>query len=104
MSRSLALGFLEYGLGSDCTYSNHSLVEGEALGLDEEDGAVILVGLGCLEGCLVLVRVELLAIGVKPLKTVLLQCLHEDRLGHLETRVEVGKILVASVKLFGRHD
>jgi len=35
---------------------------------------------------------------------VLLECVHEDGLGHLETRVKVQKVLVAAVKLLLGHD
>lgn len=89
-----------------CTHSDDSAVQGEALGLTEEDGAIRLVGLGSLESGIVHVGVELVALsaGVKSLQTVLLECVHKDRLGHLETRVEVQEVLVAAVELLLGHD
>lgn len=83
------------------TYSDDSAVKLEALGLAEEDGTVLLVGLGCLESGLVLVGVELVALGtgVESLETVLLEGVHEDGLGHLEARVEVCEVLVAAIEL-----
>jgi hypothetical protein len=91
---------------SRSTHSDHSAVEGEPLGLTEEDGTVCLVGLGCLESGLVLVGVELLALSarVESLESVLLECLHENRLGHLEARVQVQEVLVTAIKLLRRHD
>lgn len=50
-----------------------------------------------------LVRVELLAVdgGVEPLHAVLLECLHEDGLGHLKAIVQVDEVLVARLQLLG---
>lgn len=52
------------------------------------------------------VGIELVALsaGVESLEAVLLECVHEDGLGHLETRVKVQKVLVAAVKLLLGHD
>jgi hypothetical protein len=97
----------EYGLLvlHGFTHSNDSTIELEALGLAEEDGAVLLVGLGCLESGFMHVGVELVALGagVESLEAVLLECVHEDGLGHLETRVEVQEVLVAAIKLLLGH-
>lgn len=68
-------------------------VELEALLLDEEDGVLLLVGLGGHKGGLVLVGVELFAVGVQSLEAVLLEGGHEDVLGHLETLVEIEEVL-----------
>lgn len=78
-------------LSHRCTYSDDSAVKLEALGLAEEDGTVLLVGLRCLECGLVLVGVELVTLSarIESLETVLLEGVQEDSLGHLETRVEV---------------
>jgi hypothetical protein len=88
-----------------CTHSDNSAVKLEAFGLAEEDGAVLLVGLGCLESGFVHVGVELVALGagVESFEAVLLECVHEDGLGHLETRVEVQEVLVAAIKLLLGH-
>jgi hypothetical protein len=87
------------------THSNDSAVKLETLGLAEEDGAILLVGLGCLESGLVHVGVELVTLGagIESLEAVLLECVHEDGLGHLKSRVEVQEILVAAVKLLLGH-
>jgi hypothetical protein len=84
-----------------CTHSDDSAVELEALGLTEEDGAVLLVGLGCLESGLVHVGIELVTLGagIESLEAVLLECVHKNGLGHPEARVEVREVLVAAVKL-----
>jgi hypothetical protein len=89
-----------------CTHSDDSAVELEALGLTEEDSTVLLVGLGCLESGLVHVGVELVTLSawVESLEAVLLKCVHEDSLGHLETRVKVQKVLVATVELLLGHN
>ena len=52
------------------------------------------------------VGVELVTLGagIESLESVLLKCVHEDRLGHLETRVKVRKVLVATVQLLLGHD
>lgn len=52
------------------------------------------------------VGVELIALGagVESLETVLLECVHEDGLGHLEAGVEVQEVLVAAVKLLLGND
>lgn len=81
----------------------------EALLLNKEDSAVLLVRLGSHESSLLLVGVEFLALGVKTLEAVLLKGVHEDILGHLKTLVQVGEILqvlrsVLSVELIlGNH-
>lgn len=51
------------------------------------------------------IGVELVAFsaGVESLEAVLLKCVHQDGLGHLETRVEIRKVLVAAVKLLLGH-
>ena len=89
-----------------CTHSDDSAVQGEALGLAEEDGAVGLVGLRSLESCIVHVGIELIALGagVESLEAVLLESVHENGLGHLETGVEVQEVLVATVKLLLGND
>ena len=75
----------------------------KALGLSEEDGAVLLAGLRRHEGRLMLVGVELLALdgGIESLHAVPLEGLHEDGLGHCEAVVEVVEILVAGLELVG---
>lgn len=69
-----------------------------------EDGVVLLVRLRCHEGGLVLVGVELLALGLDALEAVLLERLHEDCLRHLNALVQVHEILVlARGELLGGH-
>ena len=52
------------------------------------------------------VGVELVALsaGIESLEAVLLECVHENGLGHLETLVKVRKVLVAAVKLLLGHN
>ncbi|KAH6610174.1 hypothetical protein Trco_000194 [Trichoderma cornu-damae] len=78
---------------TDLGGSKNAAVELEALLLDEEDGVVFLVGLGGHEGGLVLVGVELGALGLQSLQAVLGKRLDEDALRHLEALVEVGEVL-----------
>jgi hypothetical protein len=68
-------------------------VELEALLLDHEDGAVLLVGHGGHKGGFMLVGVELFALGVDALEAVLGEGLDELGLGHLEALVQVGEVL-----------
>lgn len=89
--------------------AQHSTVELKALLLDEEDCAVFLVRLGSHESSLLLVGVELLALGAEALEAVLLEGVHENILSHLEALIQIGKILkvlgsVLSIELFlGDH-
>jgi len=76
-------------------------VEAEALLLGVEDGVVLLVGHGGHEGGFVLVGVELLAVGVVALKPVILQRLHQNVLGHLETIIKIDQILEVLILLLG---
>lgn len=78
---------------ADLGGTQNTAVELEALLLDEEDGVVLLAGLGGHEGSLMLVGVELDAVRLQSLQAVLGQCLDEDVLGHLEALVEVGELL-----------
>lgn len=80
---------------ADLGGAQHSAVELEALLLNEEDSTVLLVRLRSHESSLLLVGVELLALGAETLEAVLLKGVHEDVLGHLETLVQVGEILDA---------
>lgn len=82
------------------THPDDSAVEQEPLALGEEHGAVLLVRLWCLESGLVLVGVELVVLlgWVKPLETVLLECVHENVLRHLEAIKQSGQLLVATVQ------
>lgn len=73
--------------------AQHSTVELEALLLDEEDCAVFLVRLGSHESSLLLVGVELLALGAEALEAVLLEGVHKNILSHLEALIQVGEIL-----------
>jgi hypothetical protein len=88
---------------ADLGCPQHAAVELETLGLSEEDGAVLLVGLRRHKGRLVLVGVELLALNgrVEPLHAVSLESLHEHSLGHCEAIVEVVEVLVARLELVG---
>ena len=93
---------------TDLGGTEDAAVELEALLLDVEDGVVLLVGLGSHEGGLVLVGVELVALGVQTLQTVLGEGLHEDVLGHLETLVQVDEVLqvlalLGRLELVGRN-
>jgi hypothetical protein len=94
---------------TDLGGAQHSAVELEALLLDEEDSAVFLVGLGSHESSLLLVGVELLALGAEALEAVLLEGVHENILSHLEALIQVGEILkvlgsVLSIELLlGNH-
>jgi hypothetical protein len=78
---------------TDLGGAQHPTIELEALLLNKEDGSVLLIRLGSHESSLLLVGVELLALRVKTLETVLLKGVHEDVLGHLKTFVQVGEIL-----------
>lgn len=80
---------------ADLGGAQHAAVELEALGLDVEDGVVLLAGLGRHEGGLVLVGVELVALGLEALEAVPLERLHEDRLGHLDALVQGDEVRVA---------
>lgn len=82
--------------------TQHAAVELEALLLDVEDAAVLLIWLRCHEGRLVLVGVELLAVGVHALEAVLLEGGHENVFRHLDTLVEGVKVLVVAIQLLGR--
>lgn len=86
---------------ADLGGAQHTTVELEPLLLDVEDGVVLLVGLGCHEGGVVLVGVELLALGVDALDAVLLEGGHEDVVGHLETLVQVNEVLEVARLLGG---
>jgi hypothetical protein len=86
---------------TDLGGAQHSAVELETLLLNEEDGAVLLIRLGSHESSLLLVGVELLALGAETLEAVLLQGVHEDVFGHLETLVQVGEILNALRSVLG---
>lgn len=76
-------------------------VQVEALLLGEEDGAFLLAWLRGHEHSLVDVGIELLASfrGVESLKAVLLQCVDQDAVGHLDTLVQRGQILVIAFEL-----
>lgn len=78
------------------TYPYYPSVKREPFLLGEENRAVLLVLLWCLEDCLVYVRVELLALDtrIKPLQTVLLQSIHQYSLRHLEPAVKIGELFV----------
>lgn len=78
---------------TDLGGAQHPAIELEALLLNEEDGVLLLVGLGSHEGGLLLVGVELLTLGAQSLEAVFLEGGHEDVLGHLEALVQVGEIL-----------
>lgn len=86
---------------TDLGGAQHSAVELEALLLNEEDSTVLLVRLRSHESSLLLVGVELLALGAETLEAVLLKGVHEDVLGHLETLVQVGEILDALRSVLG---
>lgn len=94
----LHLGVLD---DADLGGAQDAAVELEARLLDKEDGVVLLVGLGGHEGGLVLVGVELFALGLEALEAVLGEGLDEDALGHLEALVEVDELLDVVVLLGG---
>lgn len=81
--------------------TQNAAIELEPLLLDEEDGVVLLVGLGRHEGGLVLVGVELGALGLEALEAVLGERLDEDALGHLEALVEVSQVLEVLALVLG---
>lgn len=82
--------------------TQHAAVELEALLLDMEHAAILLIRLRRHKGRLVLVGVELLAVGVHALETVLLESGHENVLRHLDTLVEGVEVLVVTIQLLGR--
>lgn len=84
---------------ADLGGAQDTAVEAEALLLGVEDGVVLLVGHGRHERGLVLVGVELVAVGVEALEAVLLERLDEDVLRHLEAVDQVHKVLVALLAL-----
>lgn len=71
--------------------------------MGEEDGAVLLSWLRCHEHSLVDVGVELLAGlgGVEALKTVLLESVDQDTVGHLDALVQGDEVLVVALELLG---
>ena len=83
------------------TYSQGSSVKGESFGLGVHDIAVLhVLGLGH-EGSFMQVGVELLGLAlggllrrIESLHTVLLERVHEDVLGHLQTSDEFHQFLV----------
>ena len=83
----------------------HTSVEVEALLLGEEDGAVLLAWLRRHEDSLVNVGVELFAGlgGVEALEAVLLECVDQDAVGHLDALVQRGQVLVVALELLGRN-
>lgn len=96
------------------TYSQGSSVKGESLSLGVHDIAVLhVLGLGH-EGSLMQVGVELLRLalgglfrGVESLHTVLLEGVHENILGHLQTSDQFHQFLIAlrrgTTELIGWH-
>lgn len=86
---------------ADLGGTQHTAVQLEALLLNMEDTAILLVGLRRHEGGLVLVGVELVAIGVHALEAVLLEGGHEDGLGHLDALVQRVEVLVVAAQLLG---
>lgn len=83
--------------------AQHSAVELEALLLNKEDGVVLFTLLRRHKSRLVLIRVELFADGVEALEAVLLQCILEDAVGHLEALAKVGQILQVLRLFLGRQ-
>ena len=86
-------------------YPQYSAIQHETLLLGVKAGVVLLLRLWNHEGSLVLVWVELVAVlaRVESLQTVLLQCVDENSLGHLETVVEVLQLLVFGREHLLRH-
>lgn len=83
---------------SDLRSAQDPAIELEALLLHVKDGIVLLALLVWIhEQGLVLVGVELFPDRIKSLQAVLLESVHEDVLGHLQTLVQVGQVL----QLFG---
>lgn len=78
------------------TYPNDSAIEQEASTLSKEANAILLVGHGGLEDGLMDVGIKLLVLGagVNALKTVLLESVDEDSVGHLEAIIQGNKVLV----------
>lgn len=78
-------------------------VQVEALLLGEEDGAVLLARLRGHEDSLVNIGVELVAGlgGIEALQAVLLQRADQDAVGHLDTLVQGGQVLVVALELLG---
>lgn len=70
-----------------------------------EAGSVFLVWLGCLEDGLVDVGVKLLHLlaWVEALEAVLLQCVEEDGVGHLNAVVQRNQVGVIRLELLGGH-
>lgn len=85
------------------TYPENPSIQAEALALSVHHVTVLHLRLGSHEGGLVQVGVKLLGLvldlgaGIEALQTVLLQGVHEDVLGHLQTSDEVvqGSVLVS---------
>lgn len=86
-------------------YPQYSTIQHETLLLGMEAGVVLLLRLWHHKGSLMLVWVELVAVltWVESLQAVLLQCVDEDGLSHLETVVEVLQLLVLSRKHLLRY-
>lgn len=95
------------------TYPDNTSIELETLALDVHN-ITVLKGLGgSHKSSLVHVGVELLGLtlnlltGVEALKTVLLKCVHENVLGHLQTlnKLQEGLVLrsLSSIELFRGH-
>ena len=92
---------------ADFSGAQGTAVELKALLLNVEDRVVLLIWLRGHESRFVLVGVKFLADGVDAGEAVLGKGLHENRLRHLETLVEVGQllevvVLLGDVKLFLR--
>lgn len=86
------------------TYPNDSAIEQEASTLSKEANAILLVGHWGLEDGLMDVGIKLLVLGagVNALKTVLLESVDEDSVGHLEAIIQGNKVLVlVDQPLFG---
>ena len=73
--------------------------------MGEEDGTVLLAWLRCHEDSLVNVGIELLASfgGVEALEAVLLQCVDQDTVGHLDTLMQRAQVLIVALQLLGRN-